>query len=99
MPDVSTCIKSLKHSKYDLLVTDIKMPGNSNLELIGELSKVTEDMPVILVTGYPSERSAIHAIELSVVACLVKPFDFEELLETIKAVEKTKDTLKLKELR
>ena len=83
VPDAATAIEKLKNTKYDLLIADIKMPGNPELELINDLPKVAEGMPAILVTGYPSQHSAIQAIGLPVAAYLVKPLDFEKLLEQI----------------
>lgn len=91
VPDATAAIEKLKENQYDLLIADIKMPGNPDLELIQNLSNIAEGMPAILVTGYPSQRSAIQAIHLPVVAYLVKPIDFEELLAQVKAaVEKSR---------
>jgi CheY-like chemotaxis protein len=72
--------KKLSSNDYDLLLADIKMPGNAELELIENIANSAEYVPVILVTGYPMLRSAIQSIELRVEAYLVKPFDFEDLL-------------------
>lgn len=91
VPDAATAIKKLKNTKYDLLIADIKMPGNPELELINDLPKVAEGMPAILVTGYPSRHSAIQAVQLPVVAYLVKPIDFEQLLTRVNAaIEKSR---------
>jgi DNA-binding response OmpR family regulator len=89
VPDATTAMDKLKNNEYDLLITDIEMPGNTNLELVRDLTKIAEGLPVILVTGYPSQRSAIQAIQLPVIAYLVKPFDLEELLSQVnKAIVK-----------
>ena len=89
VPDATAAMERLKNNEYDLLIADIKMPGNSNLELVRDLSKIAESLSVILVTGYPSQRSAIQALQLPVVAYLVKPFDLEELLRHVnQAIEK-----------
>jgi CheY-like chemotaxis protein len=77
-------VEMLKAAKYDVLIADIKMPGNLELELVGETSRIAEGIPIILVTGYPSLNSAIQSIQLPVLAYLVKPFEFEELLEQVK---------------
>ncbi len=89
--DAKAGIKKLKNNEYDLLIADIKMPGNPDLEFINNLSKLAEGMSTILVTGYPSQGTAIKAIQLPVAAYLVKPPDFKELLEQVKkAVVKTR---------
>ena len=91
VPDAAAATEKLKDNKYDLLIADIKMPGNPDLELIQDLPNIADGMPAILVTGYPSQRSAIQSIQLPVAAYLVKPIDFEELLAQVKAaIEKSR---------
>lgn len=69
--------------RYDLLIADLEMPGNLQFELIEQVELIAPGMPVIVVTGYPTLGSAIRAVELPVVAYLVKPFDFSELLKHV----------------
>ena len=82
--DSRTVIEMIKASRYDILISDINMPGNSELELLRDLSEIVKGMPVILMTGYPSVSSAIKSIQLHVVAYMVKPFKFDELLAQVK---------------
>jgi len=82
--DAFMAAEKLKISEYDLLIADIKMNGNAKLELIRNLPKMLEYIPVILVTGYPSLKSAIESIHLPVEAYLVKPIDFYELLAQVR---------------
>jgi DNA-binding response OmpR family regulator len=67
-------------SQYDLLVSDLEMPGNENLALVRQIAERAGGLPVIIVTGYPSTASAIASIELPVSAYLVKPVDLAELI-------------------
>lgn len=86
--EAQSALEKLSAGHYDLMIADIKMPGNTDLELIKKLPKVAPGLPVIMVTGYPSLESAAQSIELPVVAYLVKPVDFEQLLaQTQIAVE------------
>ncbi len=78
--DATEAAGKLRENQYDLLIADIKMPGNLGLELITQAREISRGMPVILVTGFPSLSSAVDAIQLSVAAYLIKPFDFDELL-------------------
>jgi FixJ family two-component response regulator len=78
-------VEKLRENSYNLLIADIHMPGNPELELVRDISKIAEGMPVILVTGYPSVNSAIDSINLSVSAYMVKPVEFNELLEHVKS--------------
>jgi response regulator RpfG family c-di-GMP phosphodiesterase len=81
---VSDARRLLDERPYDLVIADIKMPGNSDLEFIHQLSRQGEAQSIILVTGHPSIASAIQSVELPVIAYLVKPFDFSELLAKVR---------------
>lgn len=83
VPDAAGAVQMLGDNEYDLLIADIKMPGNSELEFIRDLPNIAENVPVILVTGYPTVNSAIQSVKLRVEAYLVKPLDFEELLKHV----------------
>jgi DNA-binding response OmpR family regulator len=86
--DAPGALAKLQEARYDLLIADIKMPGNNDLELIKTLPRIAPGLPVIMVTGYPSLESAAQSIELPVVAYMVKPVDFDQLLaQTQIAVE------------
>lgn len=93
--DASGALEKLQTNRYDLLIADIKMPGNTDLELIKKLPKVAPGMPVIMVTGYPSLESASQSIELPVVAYLVKPVDFDQLLAQAKIAVEYSHTYRL----
>jgi YesN/AraC family two-component response regulator len=85
VPDADAAIQRLKEDSYDLIIADIKMPGNPELELVHKLPEIAPGLPVVIVTGYPSLRSAIQSVQLPVVAYLVKPIVLEELLELVRA--------------
>jgi len=81
--DAATAAEQLRDNRYDLLISDIKMPGNSRLELIHQLPKLAPGMPVILVTGYPEMDTATEAVGLPVVAYLPKPLNLDDALEKV----------------
>ncbi|MBN1787085.1 MAG: response regulator [Sedimentisphaerales bacterium] len=81
--DADEAVAKLKENSYDLLIADIKMPGNPGLELVKELPELAKGMPTILVTGYPSQKTAIESIHLPVAAYMVKPVDFNELEKNV----------------
>jgi len=89
--DGPSVVKAVSENHYDVLIADIKMPGNADLELIHEVKQLDEGLPVILVTGYPSMKSAIKSVKLPVSAYVVKPIDLDELLREVDvAVERTR---------
>jgi EAL domain-containing protein (putative c-di-GMP-specific phosphodiesterase class I) len=68
---------------YDMVVSDIHMPGMTGTELLGVLRSYGCDMPVILMTGAPSIETARDAVELGAVQYLTKPIDREALLRAV----------------
>ncbi len=96
--DAIAATEMLRKESYDLLIADIKMQGNSDLEFIKALPQIAGEMPVILVTGYPSLNSAIESIQLPVVAYLVKPFELNELLVRVKDIITGKGHFKTRRL-
>jgi DNA-binding NarL/FixJ family response regulator len=86
--DAEQALEKLSEKTYDLLIADIKMPGNPNLELIKHLAQTATGLSIILVTGYPSQQTAIEAIHLPITAYFVKPVDFAELLQKTRAAVK-----------
>ncbi len=84
-PDAKTVIQTLEAVKFDLLISDINMPGNSELELIIKLKEIAEGLPIILITGSPHSDTQIQSLKPPVIACLYKPLDFQELLTHIRS--------------
>jgi DNA-binding response OmpR family regulator len=76
--------RQLEAQTYDVLISDIRMPGNADLGLLRSLPSNNAGLPVILVTGYPSAQTAIQAIDLNVLTYLVKPLEFQELLDRVR---------------
>src|SRR5262245_57279912 len=68
---------------YDLLISDLNMPGMDGLALIREVRRLSTRLPIIIVTGFSTESSAIEAVNLGVAGYLVKPFKPSEVLAVI----------------
>jgi DNA-binding NarL/FixJ family response regulator len=75
----------LASGTVDVLVADIRMPGNFNLELVERVRSSSNPPAVILMTGFPTLETAINSIKLKISAYLVKPFGYEELLAEVQA--------------
>ena len=78
--DGSAALGLLRDAEYDLLVADLKMPGMDGLTLIRQARRLRADLPVIIVTGFSSETSAIEALNLGVASYLLKPFGVPDVL-------------------
>ncbi len=70
----------------DLLVSDIKMPGKSGMELFTDLRKSLPDLPVIFLTAHGTIPDAVDAIKLGAADYIAKPFDGRELIKKINAM-------------
>ncbi len=83
--DAPTAFAKTAEQQFDLLITDLEMPGNADLQLVRDLEARGSGLPVIVLTGYPSIRSAMACVELPVAAYLTKPFEFPLLLAKVRA--------------
>lgn len=93
-------LESLRHNRFDLLVADIQMPRNPDLRVVREAREMNSQMPVILVTGYPSTETAIRSFDMSVVAYMTKPLDFDELTARVRtAIGNSRNRRKLVAVR
>jgi len=78
--DAATALSRVRSAAYDLLIADLRMPGMDGLSLIRQVKGIRADLPVIIITGYSSETSAIEAVNLGVAGYLRKPFRVPEVL-------------------
>lgn len=69
---------------YDIIITDLKMPGISGIELIKLIKQKTDTIEFIIITGYASVDTAIEAVRIGAFDYIVKPFRMEELKVAIK---------------
>lgn len=81
--DSGLVAEELERGTVDVLVADIRMPGNFNLELVERVHASGNPPAVILMTGFPTLETAISSIKLRICAYLVKPFGFDELLAEV----------------
>ena len=65
---------------YDLLISDLNMPGMDGLALIREARRIDSALAAIVITGYSSESLAIEALNLGVAGYLTKPFSTTQVL-------------------
>jgi excisionase family DNA binding protein len=79
-PDGRSALERLRIIPYDLLITDLKMPGVDGLAVIREARRLKADIPVIIITGFSTEASAIEAVNLGVSGYLTKPFRVPRVL-------------------
>lgn len=76
---------SLTSLETGCVVTDIRMPGMSGIELLKHIRKLTNPMPVIVITGHGDIPLAVEAMKQGAADFLEKPFDGEVIIASVKA--------------
>ncbi len=90
--EVATCqkgeqaVEMLKKGGFDVLITDLKMPGMDGLQAMESLSEVDPDLSMIMATAYSTVDSAVKAMKLGAVDYIRKPFTPEQLVELVAKV-------------
>ena len=83
-PGVSEAIRVLEATHIDLVITDLKMPGVSGLDLVKHVRENFKDTEVMMITGYASIYGAVEAVKTGAEEYLAKPFTDEELFAAAK---------------
>lgn len=83
--DGDEAIAALQTQHFDLVLSDLNMPGNFKMELLKDHSRKRSAIPIIVVTGVPSLPTAIESVRLGIADYLLKPVKFEDLLVSVRA--------------
>ena len=83
VPSGDQAVMVMQASRIDLLITDVRMPGMSGLELVPVVREHFPAVPVLLVTAFPDVRQAVAAIKDGAVDYLTKPIDLDELRDLV----------------
>jgi two-component system NtrC family response regulator len=79
-----SALRLIEESDLDLVLTDMKMPGVSGMELLEQCKKIKPEVPVIMMTAYGTIEMAVQAMKKHAFDYITKPFQNEELKLTIK---------------
>lgn len=89
-------IEASKKWSFNIALIDIKLPDMEGIKLLEELKDAEPKMVKIIITGYPSLKSAIEAVNRGADGYVLKPFDVSKLLAMIdKQLKKQRESLKL----
>jgi DNA-binding NtrC family response regulator len=76
-------IEMLQQKSYDLIITDLKMPGMSGFEVLSAVKALQPEVPVIMITGFATVETAVEAMKNGAVDYIVKPFEPSQILEKV----------------
>lgn len=82
--DPNEAIKKFAVKKFDAVLTDVKMPGISGIELLEKIHSMNKEVPVILMTAYAELDMAVNAIKQGAFDFIIKPYKPEYLLHAVK---------------
>jgi DNA-binding NtrC family response regulator len=85
-PDAVQAIRILDSTAVDLVITDLKMPKVSGLDLVQHVRENFKDTEIMMITGFPTVEGAVEAVKTGSQEYLTKPFTDEELLSAVKRV-------------
>ena len=88
--DAQSAMQILKKESVDLLISDMKMPVTSGLDLFLEIQQTLPELPVIFLTAYGTIPDAVNAIKHGAVDYISKPFDGRDLIKKIRQILETR---------
>ncbi len=83
LPSAEEGLLELRHNDFDLLITDVRLPGMSGFDLVRRMKDIKPNIPVIMITAYSSEQGQQEAIDLGIHRYFQKPLDSDEMLAAI----------------
>jgi DNA-binding NtrC family response regulator len=86
VPGADEALEMIKKYEFDLLLIDVKMPKHDGVFLMREIKKVIPDMPIIVMSGYPTPETISDVLKLGATQFIPKPFRPDELIKTLRPV-------------
>jgi DNA-binding NtrC family response regulator len=83
-------MEELSRDHFDVLITDIKMPGMNGIELLGKVRERDPEIEVLVITGFGSIGSAVEAMKKGAYEYITKPFDLDELIVKVRNIREKK---------
>src|SRR5512142_607629 len=88
--DGAEAMTHITREYFDVLITDVRMPGMSGIELLEKVKENYPGMEVMVVTGYGSIDAAVDAMKKGAYEYIAKPFNLDELLLKVKKIHERK---------
>ncbi len=86
---------ALQEEKIDVVLSDVKMPEITGIELLDKIHTINSDIPVILMTAYADFNISVDAIKKGVFDFIIKPYQPEQILHSVEKAVKYKDLLEM----
>jgi DNA-binding NtrC family response regulator len=86
VPSADEALAVLQEKAFDLLLVDVKMPKHDGIYLMQMVKKQWPDIPIIVMSGYPTQDTITDGANMGAAAFIPKPFTPDELIETLRQV-------------
>ncbi len=88
----------IQDQEFDLILSDVKMPGIGGLTLLEKIKEIDNSIPVIMITAFASPENAVVAMKSGAFDYITKPFKVDEIIKIIKSALRSIDTNKTAEI-
>jgi len=88
----SIAIEKIQKTHFDLVLMDVRMPEIDGIEALDKIKALNPGIPIVMMTAYSSNETAVKALKKGAYGYLTKPFDFENLRLTIESAVKNSNT-------
>jgi DNA-binding NtrC family response regulator len=85
-PSADDALEKIKNDDFDLLLMDVKMPKHDGIFLMREVKKNWPDIPIIVMSGYPTPETIADVLKLGAIQFIPKPFRPDELMKSVRQV-------------
>jgi DNA-binding NtrC family response regulator len=86
VPSADEALEKIKYYDFNLLLMDVKMPKHDGLFLMREIKKHWPDIPIIVMSGYPTPQTIADVLKLGATQFIPKPFRPDELTKSVRQV-------------
>jgi two-component system response regulator PilR (NtrC family) len=94
----SSAVDLIRNQEFDLILSDIKMPGMGGLSLLEKIKEINSSIPVIMITAFASPENAVVAMKSGAFDYITKPFKVDEIVKIIKSALRSTFTNKTAEV-
>jgi DNA-binding response OmpR family regulator len=88
VPSADKALEAMKTFDFDLLLIDVKMPKRDGMYLMREIKKNWPEIPIIIMSGYPTPETIAEVLRLGATLFIPKPFRPDELVKSVRQVLK-----------
>lgn len=83
--DAYQALEAIQGGPVDIVISDVCMPGMNGIELLSEIKKINEELPIIMMSGYTDTDLFNQAVKRGAIGWLAKPLDHEVLMSMLRA--------------